>query len=230
MTTIKPAELLYAATHPLFSDPESSEAIKPLGSIRTKTPIDAYAFTADYAIPLLERQLGTKSLDGFGLTGHSAAAIAAGAVLHYARNTQQAQLDHIDSIRFYERADCLQLDQVTVRNLELVDTLFSDGDAHATLFHSLDNCHTPMGKRMLRSSLLRPLADAQIIQKRYDAVGELHADLILRENLRAALDGILDLERLLGRISLDTARPRDLLALGISLRKLPETAPALSSP
>ncbi len=227
LTTIKPAELLYAATHPLFSDPEASEAIKPLGSIRTKTPVNAYAFTVDYAIPLLERQLGTKSLDGFGLTGHSAAAIAAAAVLHYARNTQQAQLDHIDSVRFYERADCLQLDQVTVRNLELVDTLFSDGDAHATLFHSLDNCHTPMGKRMLRSSLLRPLADAQMIQKRYVAVGELHSDLIRRENLRAALDSILDLERLLGRISLDTARPRDLLALGVSLRKLPKLRHAL---
>ncbi len=110
LTAIKPAELLYATAHPLFSDPENSEALKPLGSIRTKTPIDAYAFTADYAIPLLERQLGTKSLDGFGLAGHLAAAIAAGAVLHYARNTQQTQLDHIDGIRFYERTNCLQLD------------------------------------------------------------------------------------------------------------------------
>jgi DNA mismatch repair protein MutS len=227
LTTIKPAELLYTAAHPLFSGPEDSEAIKPLGSIRTKTPIDAYAFTADYAIPLLERQLGAKSLDGFGLAGHSTAAIAAGAVLHYARNTQQAQLDHVDGIRFYEQTDCLQLDQVTVRNLELVDTLFSDGDTHATLFHSLDHCHTPMGKRMLRSSLLRPLGDARAIECRYDAVGVLHSDLILRENLRAALDGILDLERLLGRISLDTARPRDLLALGVSLRKLPNLLQSL---
>ena len=227
LTTIKPAELLYAAAHPLFSDAESSETLKPLGNIRTKTPIEAYAFTADYAIPLLERQLGTRSLDGFGLAGHSCAAIAAGAVLHYARNTQQAQLDHIDAIRFYERADCLQLDQVTVRNLELVDTLFSDGDSRATLFHSLDECHTPMGKRMLRSSLLRPPGNAAVIEKRYDAVGELHSDLIARENLRSALDGILDLERLLGRISLDTARPRDLLALGISLRKLPRLREAL---
>jgi len=227
LTTIKPAELLYASTHPLFSGPDNTDALKPLGSIRTKTPIDAYAFTAGYAIPLLERQLGTKSLDGFGLAGHSAAAIAAGAVLHYARNTQQTQLDHIDGIRFYERINCLQLDSVTVRNLELVDTLFSDGDAQATLFHRLDCCCTPMGKRMLRSSLLRPLRNAEAIGERYTAVGELHADLILRENLRAALDGILDLERLLGRISLDTARPRDLLALGVSLRKLPKLREAL---
>ncbi len=228
LTTIKPAELLYAAEHPLFTDAESSEAMKPLGAIRTKTPIEAYAFTADYAIPLLERQLGTQSLDGFGLAGHTPAAIAAGAVLHYARNTQQAELDHIDSVRFYERSECLQLDQVTVRNLELVDTLFSDGLAQATLFHSLDCCLTPMGKRLLRSSLLRPLADAELINKRYDAVEELFSDLILREKLRAALDGILDLERLLGRISLDTARPRDILALGVSLRKLPNLRQALA--
>ncbi|HZD50892.1 MAG TPA: DNA mismatch repair protein MutS, partial [Silvibacterium sp.] len=146
---------------------------------------------------------------------------------HYARNTQQAELGHIDSIRFYEHSECLQLDQVTVRNLELVETLFSDGSAQTTLFHTLDCCLTPMGKRLLRSSLLRPLADPERIQDRYDAVEALHGDLILRENLRAALDGILDLERLLGRISLDSARPRDLLALGVSLRKLPTLRQAL---
>jgi DNA mismatch repair protein MutS len=227
LTKIKPAELLYAAAHPLFSDTQSSEALKPLASIRTKTAIDAYAFSADYAIPLLERQLGTQSLDGFGLAGHSQAAIAAGAVLHYARNTQQAELDHIDGIRFYERSQCLQLDQVTVRNLELVDTLFSDGSQQATLFHALDCCLTPMGKRLLRSSLLRPLAEEAEILRRYDGVEALHDDLIHRENLRSALDGILDLERLLGRISLDSARPRDLLALAVSMRKLPSLRQAL---
>ena len=225
----KPAELLYAATHPLFSDAESSEALRSLATIRTKTAIDAFAFTGDYAIPLVERQMGTKSLDGFGLAGHSAAAIAAGAVLHYARNTQQAELSHIDSVRFYERSECLQLDQVTVRNLELVDTLFSDGSQQATLFHALDCCLTPMGKRLLRSSLLRPLADEMDIVRRYDGVEALHRDLIARENLRSALDGILDLERLLGRISLESARPRDLLALAVSMRKLPALRQAVDA-
>ncbi|WP_114209698.1 DNA mismatch repair protein MutS [Acidisarcina polymorpha] len=227
LTKTKPAELLYEAAHPLFNDAASAESLKALAGIRTKTAIDAYAFTAEYAIPLLERQLGTHSLDGFGLTGHGAAAIAAGAVLHYVRNTQQSELGHIDSIRFYERSECLQLDQVTVRNLELVDTLFSDGSAQATLFHALDCCCTPMGKRLLRSSLLRPLADRGEILRRYDAVESLCAELIIREKLRSALDGILDLERLLGRISLETAKPRDLLALAVSLRKLPTLRGAL---
>jgi DNA mismatch repair protein MutS len=221
LTKTKPAELLYAKSHPLFADAQTSEALKPLAVIRTKTPIDAYAFTADYAIPLLQRQLATQSLDGFGLAGHPSSAIAAGAVLHYARNTQQAELGHIDSLRFYERTHCLHLDQVTVRNLELIDTLFSDGSSRATLFHALNCCCTAMGKRLLRSSLSRPLVDAVAIERRYDAVETLVGDLIVRENLRSALDGILDLERLLGRISLDSAKPRDLLALAVSLRKLP---------
>jgi DNA mismatch repair protein MutS len=229
LTKISPAELLYAAADPLFSDADGSQTLKPLAAIKTKTAIDAYAFATDYAIPLLQRQLGTQSLDGFGLAGHPSAAIVAGAVLHYARNTQKAELGHIDSVRFYERAQCLQLDQVTVRNLELVDTLFSDGLSQATLFHTLDYCCTPMGKRMLRSSLLRPLADPAEIQRRYDAQGELHTDLIQRENLRSSLNGILDLERLLGRISLDSARPRDLLALAVSLRKIPGLRRGLQS-
>ena len=86
-----------------------------------------------------------------------------------------------------------------------------------------------MGKRMLRSSLLQPLADAKPILERYDAVEALCADLIRREDLRAALDGILDLERLLGRISLDSARPRDLLALAASMRRLPRLRMALEA-
>jgi DNA mismatch repair protein MutS len=97
----------------------------------------------------------------------------------------------------------------------------------ATLFHALDCCCTPMGKRMLRAALLRPLAYADEIRQRYDAVEALHSDLIQRESLRSALDGILDLERLLGRISVDSARPRDLLALAVSLRKLPALHRAL---
>ena len=223
----QPAELLYSAAHPLLA--ESSDIIRPLERIRTKTALEGWVFAADYAVPLLERQLGAHSLDGFGLSGHPVAAIAAGAVLHYVRNTQQAELGHIDSIRFYERSQFLQLDQVTVRNLELVETLFSDGAQETTLFHALDCCLTPMGKRLLRSGLLRPLLDAQQINARYEAVGALHTELIARENLRRALGGILDLERLLGRISLDSAGPRDVLALATSLRRLPDLRGSLEA-
>jgi DNA mismatch repair protein MutS len=209
-----PSEVLLAAS-------ASFENTPALGSIRTKTSIEDWVFTSDYAVPLLERQLGAASLDGFGLSHHPAAAIAAGVVLHYARQTQRTDIGHIDSIRFYERAEHLQLDQVTVRNLELVEPIFSEAGRETTLFQTLDACQTPMGKRLLRASILRPLLDPQVIEQRYEAVDLLARDLVQREEIRRCLDGILDLERLLARISLDSAGPRDVLALAASLQHLP---------
>ncbi len=117
-------------------------------------------WTCDFAVPLVERQMNVRSLEGFGLSNHPAAAIAAGAVIHYVRTTQKNEALHVDSLRFEEHATALQLDQVTVRNLELVEPLFSGQDERATLFHTLDACQTPMGKRLLRSTILRPLMDA----------------------------------------------------------------------
>jgi DNA mismatch repair protein MutS len=219
----QPSELLLPTSHPLLT----SDTFKALERIRTHTKVEDWVFTADYAVPLLQRQLGAHSLEGFGLEGHAAAAIAAGALLHYVRSTQKLELGHIDSIRFYERSQFLQLDQVTVRNLELVDTLFNDGPQQTTLFHCMDCCLTPMGKRMLRAALVRPLIDAAALNRRYEAVAEAHASLIHREELRRALTGILDLERLLARVSLDSAGPRDVLALGSSLRRLPGVGAAL---
>ncbi|HLH33979.1 MAG TPA: DNA mismatch repair protein MutS [Alloacidobacterium sp.] len=221
-----PSEVLFAGSNPLLA--QKPELPPVLDRVRTKTPLEDWVFTRDYAVPLLERQLGTASLDGFGLTQHPAAAIAAGAILHYVRNTQRVEPGHIDGIRFYERAEHLQLDPVTIRNLELVEPLFTESGADATLFHTLDACQTPMGKRLLRSSILRPLLDSAAIQARYVAVAHLKNDLIQREKIRKTLSGILDLERLLARISLDSAGPRDLLALAASLQHLPELRQTLS--
>ena len=215
-----PSEVLLSGSNPLLT--HKAELPPALERIRTKTPIEEWVFTKDYAMPLLERQLGVGSLDGFGLTQHSAAAVAAGAILHYVRSTQRVELGHIDSIRFYERAEHLQLDQVTVRNLELLEPLFGESGPATTLFHTLDCCQTPMGKRLLRAAILRPLLDGGAINARYDAVDSLKNDLILREKIRKTLEGILDLERLLARISLDSAGPRDLLALASSLQHLPQ--------
>jgi DNA mismatch repair protein MutS len=215
-----PSEVLFSGANPLLT--AKAELPPAFERIKTKTPLEDWVFTSDYAVPLLERQLGTASLDGFGLTHHPAAAIAAGAILHYVRSTQRVELGHIDSIRFYERSEHLQLDQVTVRNLELVEPLFSEAGSDTTLFRTLDSCQTPMGKRMLRASILRPLLDWQTIHDRYEAVEHLKNDLILREKIRQTLEGILDLERLLARISLDSAGPRDVLALSASLQHLPQ--------
>ena len=200
---------------------------RALRGIRTKTTLENWVFTADYAVPLLERQMGARSLEGFGLAGHPAASVAAGAVLHYARDTQRNALEHIDSLRFFGRDEAMQLDAVSVRNLELLEPLFRSAGPEGTLAHTLDCCQTPMGKRLLRAAILRPLADGPQIQARYEAVGELGRSLIGREELRRALGSVLDLERLLGRVSLENAGPRDLLSLACSLRVLPEVCRAL---
>ncbi len=170
-----------------------------------------------------------RTLEGYGLVGHECAAIAAGAVLHYVRTTQKNEALHIDSLRFQEHSTALELDQVTVRNLELVDPLFAGQDARTTLFHTLDACQTPMGKRLLRTTILRPLVNGEEIEARYEAVGEAHVDLLKREEVRRAFAGILDLERLLARLSLDSAGPRDVRAMGASLAQLPGLKSALEA-
>ncbi len=177
--------------------------------------------TAEHALPLLRQQFRVLSLDGLGLAGHDAAAIAAGGLVHYLRQTKQGALEHVAPVRFYERAGCLELDAVSVRNLELVEPLFSGESAQTTLLYTLDACSTPMGKRLLRATLLRPAMELGEIEERLEAVGEAAGDLRRREGVRRAMDGVLDLERLLGRVAMDSAGPREVLALAATLGCLP---------
>jgi len=223
---VRPVELLYAAgmfagaKNLLAANADDSEAAG-LEAIRTKTPVEEWVFTADYAVPLLRNHLRVHSLDGLGLGAHETAAVAAGALLHYMRATKQGGLEHIDGVRYYERSTCLELDAVSVRNLELVEPLFSGESAQTTLFHTLDACCTPMGRRLLRATLLRPANALSEIDARLDAVAVAAADLRKREGLRRSMDGVLDLERLLGRVALDSAGPRDVISLAATLGCLP---------
>ncbi len=240
---LRPREVLYASSAPLFelrhepcengSEPALSrvEGTRPGrptgGSGYAETPLDDWIFAPDHSIPLLENHFGVLSLEGFGLSGKPAAAAAAGAILYYVRSTQRGTLSHVDRIGFYERQTCLVLDAVTVRNLELIEPLFAGADAGITLFRSIDATVTPMGKRLLRSWLLRPSIEITEINARLDAVESQVKETIAREELRRALDGILDLERLLSRVTLETANPRDVLALAASLARLPSVRIAL---
>ncbi|HUR37338.1 MAG TPA: DNA mismatch repair protein MutS, partial [Terriglobales bacterium] len=217
---LRPREVLYPSTMPLFDKTQRRESAGDAPPF-TETPLEDWAFAPDYAIPLVESQFGVLSLEGFGLAGRPAAASAAGAILHYVRATQKGTLTHIDRIGFYDRQDCLILDAVTVRNLELVEPIFAGTGKEVTLFNAVDQTLTPMGKRLLRSWLLRPSIDLKQIQARLDAVEGGTKDLIAREELRKTLDGVLDLERLLSRVTLESANPRDLLALASSLGRLP---------
>src|SRR6266513_1275534 len=209
LAQLRPREVLYGSSAPLFdqqrrgnSRPQPNDGLAGCA----ETPLDDWIFAPDHAIPLLENQFGVLSLEGFGLAGKPAAASAAGAILYYVRSTQRGSLHHVDRVGFYERQNCLVLDAVTVRNLELIEPLFAGSDAGITL---------------LRSRLLRPSIEAAEINYRLDAVETLVKDTVAREELRRALDGILDLERLLSRVTLETANARDVLALAASLAKIP---------
>ncbi len=247
LLTLRPKELLYASSLPLFEmrrsgtpsaaargtqTPASAASPKlapaELGARWTETPLDDWVFSPDYAIPLVENQFGVLSLEGFGLAGRPAAASAAGAILHYVRNTQRASLAHVDRIGFYERQNCLVLDAVTVRNLELVEPLFAGSSDAITLFRAVDATCTPMGKRLLRAWMLRPSIDTSEINLRLDSVEAQIAATIDREELRRSMEGVLDMERLLSRVTLETANPRDLLALAASLARLPNVKAALA--
>lgn len=221
---VRPVELLYGAGL-LGGVNLAGEAIEEssagLDAIRTKTALEEWVFTSDHALPLLRSHFRVHSLDGLGLAGHETAGIAAGALLHYMRATKQGGLEHVDGLRFYERSSCLELDAVSVRNLELVEPLFSGETQQTTLFYTLDACCTPMGKRLLRATLLRPASDVTEIEARLEAVAEAAGDLRRREGLRQAMSGLLDLERLLGRVALDSAGPREVLSLAATLQCLP---------
>jgi DNA mismatch repair protein MutS len=220
---LRPRELLFASSLPLFDSAQKNEA----GKGCSETPLEDWAFAPDYAIPLLENHFGVLSLEGFGLSGKPAAACAAGAILHYVNSTQRGTLHHVDRIGFYEKQNCLVLDAVTVRNLELVEPLFAGGSEDVTLVRAIDATITPMGKRLLRSWMLRPSIDLDDIRRRLDAVEEQTAQLVAREELRRTMEGMLDLERLLSRVTLESATARDLLALASSLAKLPAIKKAL---
>jgi DNA mismatch repair protein MutS len=227
---VRPVELLYGTG--LLGGVNlagESETTAGLDSIRTKTAVEEWVFTSEYAVPLLRNHFKVHSLDGVGLGGHEAAAVAAGALLHYMRATKQGGLEHLDGLRFYERSTSLELDAVSVRNLELVEPLFSGESIQTTLFYTMDVCCTPMGKRLLRSTLLRPASGLSEIETRLEAVGEAAGDLRRREGLRRSMDGVLDLERLLGRVALDSAGPREVLALAATLGRLPGLVAAVNA-
>ncbi|MEO8592578.1 MAG: DNA mismatch repair protein MutS [Candidatus Solibacter sp.] len=213
-------EVLFPTDLPLLSGEERA------GPRFVRTELEDWIFTQDYADRTLRDHFRLLSLDGCGLANRPAAVGAAGAILHYLRDTQRAALDHLDRPTYYDRADSMVLDAVTVRNLELLEPIFaadsgSGSQAQLTVLGVLDQTQTGMGGRLLRQRLLRPSMDRGEIEERLDAVGELRQQTILRAELRKHLGGILDLERLLAKVTLGSAGPRDVLALGRSLEKIP---------
>jgi DNA mismatch repair protein MutS len=201
------------------------EALAPTGAALAlaclRTDVEPWVFASDYASRSISDHFRLLALDGCGLEGRALATGAAAAVLHYLRETQRGALDHLERPSFYDRSEALVLDATTVRNLELVEPLFAGESKEATLLHVLDRTRTGMGGRLLRRRLLAPSLDPAEIDVRLDAVEELHGSAILRSEIGEDLASILDLERLLSKVSLASAGPRDLLALARSLAVVP---------
>ncbi len=189
-----------------------------------QTPVEAWTFSADHGEQLLKDHFRLLALDGCGLSERRLAVSAAGAILSYLRETQKSALDHLDRPAYYDRAGAMLLDAVTVRNLELVEPMFSadlDGRRDSTLLSVLDLTETGMGGRLLRRRLLRPALERGEIEARLDAVEWLARATIERAKAREVLGSMLDIERLLSRITVGTANPRDVLGLGRTLERIP---------
>lgn len=208
-----------SSDHQLFEDTGGPNAELTL------TPLDDADFDENESVRLLKQQMEVADLAGFGFDGKHAAIRVAGACLKYARDTQRAAAGHISEIKYFESADFMVLDAVTLRNLEIFE---SRGEkSKNTLFGVIDETVTGMGSRLLKQWLLRPSLKRGEIQTRLSAVTEL-MDTILREKLRFLMKDVSDLERLTGRLNLGTATPRDLIALRRSIGQAPKVNLALT--
>ena len=197
-----------------FSDNEIG-----LGFSATLTPLDDWQWQRDDCQALLLDHFKVRILDGYGLTRKDEAVRAAGACLRYAQETQRAAAAHVTDLVYFEPQDHLVLDSVTVRNLELVESLA--GGNGRSLLQVIDETVTGMGGRLLRSWLLRPCVKRLEVEARLAAVHDLFSSHMRRDKLRALLKDVSDLERLIGRVSLGSATPRDLVAMMRSLNQVP---------
>jgi DNA mismatch repair protein MutS len=191
------------------------------------TRVNGWTLDPARAEQTLVEQLGTNSLRGHGLERARAAVSAAGGLVTYLRDTQRTALSHIRDISLHVAADALLIDPVTLRHLNVLEG--ADGGRAGSVLDDIDRTVTAMGGRLLRQWLLRPLVALARIQDRLDAVEEFGFRVTDRGRLREVLRGVHDLERLTARVSLGTAGPRDIAALGASLAALPRIRGALET-
>jgi DNA mismatch repair protein MutS len=217
---LSPREVLIIA-----GDRESQDALRGLDVLLTER--DAWEFDAGMASDALSQHFRVQSLEGLGIAADDGAAIgAAGALMRYLRELQPGGVPHLARPVVERPGGTMPLDDMTRRNLELVESL-RGGDASGTLLNVLDRTQTPMGARLLRQWMLAPLTERAAIDARLDAVDAWVRDASARAALRAALDGVRDVERLSGKTAAGRATPRDVRALGDSLAHLPAVHTAL---
>ena len=182
--------------------------------------LDSWYFDDALCARNLMEHFHVSSLSGLGLDAYSCGIIAAGALLQYLIETQKTSIANLTALTPYSISKYMVLDSSTRRNLELCETL-REKNKRGSLLWVLDKTKTAMGARMLRRYLEQPLIEKEEIMQRLDAVEELKDNAITREELREYLNPVYDLERLISRISYQTANPRDLVAFKTSLSMLP---------
>tara|TARA_B100001123_G_scaffold259857_2_gene289498 strand:- start:8957 stop:11572 length:2616 start_codon:yes stop_codon:yes gene_type:complete len=222
MAIIGPRELLVSSD--LDLDASFSELSKTPVVI---TKLDPWTFSHDSGSELLREQLQVLSLDGFGLTDREAATMAAGALIHYLRDTQKVELEHVRSIVFRAEADHILIDPTTFSHLEIIAN--ETDRAAPSVLGEINQTVTPMGGRLIRAWLQRPLNNSERVRGRLDAVEEFFREATSRTRFREVLKSIHDLERLVARVALGRAGPRELLALKESLLKVPAGKTAVGS-
>ncbi len=210
-----PAECIVPSTTP----PQIVTAIADTGVFAHV--FDDNAFDPQTASRILQDHFHVSSLAGYGCGGMPAATGAAAAALRYAKETQHAELSHVRGLSTRTQTDGMLLDAVTLRNLEIADSI-RPGAKGGTLLSCLNTTRTPMGSRLLRFRLTRPLLSPKEIDARLDAVEYWVQNPVGRQQVRSLLAGFSDLERIAGRISYGNAGPRDLVAFAATLRKIPE--------
>ncbi|MGZ5287643.1 MAG: MutS N-terminal domain-containing protein, partial [Flavisolibacter sp.] len=210
LSGFKPAEVIFQRHH--------QKKFKEEFGVRYYTyTLDEWIFQQQYAEDLLLKHFDTHSLKGFGLEGLQEGLVAAGAVLHYLRDTEHPNLQHINSLQRIEQNDYLWMDRFTIRNLELLQTPFEGGHS---LLKVLDTTSTPMGARLLKRWIVFPLKDLFKINERLDVVEHFILQTDLRNKLLHAMRQCGDMERLVSKIPLKKINPRELLQLARALHQV----------
>ena len=209
LQTLKPAEIIFQRNH--------QKAFKEIYGDRFYTySLESWVFDEAYARENLLKHFQTHSLKGYGIESLSQGIIAAGAIIHYLKETEHPHLQHISSIQRLDRDSYLWMDQFTVRNLELLP----GGEQHFSLLHTLDNTVSPMGARLMKRWMLMPLKDIVPIRERLDLVEFFIREPELRTLLVQHIKACGDMERMLARIPSKKINPREVLQLGRGLREI----------
>jgi len=214
-----PAECLLPAN--LLQTWQQAETLPDCPTNMVWTPVEDWLFDHETCRDALCRQFGVLSLDGFGCRERDAAVSAAGAVLNYAQNNLRCNASHLTALQMYHTDSFMVLDRISQRNLELVEPLFAEA-RNATLLSVLDQTVTPMGSRLMREWILRPLRNCAGIEQRQDAVEALLGDPLLLNELREILAAVRDVERIITRLNIGSANARDLLLLRQAVAAVPD--------